>query len=455
MLGRKTPLLLSILLFAAGSVAFAQARTMRTLMAGRVLQGIGGGGIDVLVEVIVADMTTLEERSLWLGVMGIPNAVGNILGPVVCGLFTARASWRWLGWLNLPFLGLAWPLLAVYLRLRAVLPDKSGLAKLGHMDWIGMAASSAGILALVLPLSWAGSLYPWSSWRTLLPLTLGLAVIALFLWYEKYPNRPLVPLRLFDSRTACATLGGAFVHGMLLSAILQYIPLVYQSVQLQSVMGAAVSMVPATIVSVVAAVGAMGLVSVAGGGYVWVLRASWVLLAVGTGLLALLDTHSNRSQRQGYPVLWGMGVALLRLLLLPMQASVDNVDDTGLATSLLLFVRFVGSLVGLALASTTFTTQFAHSIRPLLPSLQGPFSPLRNVDQAIAFIARLRGLQDQVDPVVLRDVLAVYSTSFRTVFYVMAAFSVVGLLTSLLTQELTLKRAETGAQGFENKESSS
>lgn len=450
--GRKIPLLLSIVLFAAGSLIFALARSMRTLIAGRVLQGIGGGGIDVLAEVILSDITTLEERSLWLGLMGIPIAVGNIMGPIISALFTEHVSWRWLGWLNLPFLGVSFPLTIVYLRLKAVDPDTSSWNKLRRMDWLGMMVSAIGILAFVLPLSWAGSLYPWSSWRTILPLTLGVAIIAIFLWYERYPKYPIVPLRIFKSRTASFTLGGAFVHGVLLSAILQYLPLVYQSVNLQSVIGSAVSILPASIVSVVAAVGAMGLVTLAGGGYTWVIRASWIILIVGTGILAMLDIDSDRSGRQGYPVLWGIGIALLRLLLLPMQASVENVDDTGLATSLLLFIRFVGSLIGLAIASTAFNTKFSYSIQPVVQSLNEPFNELRNVDQAISFIARIKGLQDQIDPGALREVLGVYLESFRTVFYIMTGFSGLGLITSLFTQELSLQKEGTGAQGFEEKE---
>lgn len=440
-----------MMLFAAGSLAFALAHSMRTLIAGRVLQGIGGGGIDVLAEVILADITTLEERSLWLGLMGIPIAVGNIMGPIISALFTAHVSWRWLGWLNLPVLGVSFPLITVYLRMKAVDPDASKLAKLKRMDWIGILSSSVGILAFILPLSWAGSLYPWSSWRTILPLALGVIILAFFLWYESRPKYPIVPLRLFKSRTASSTLAGAFVHGVLLSAILQYLPLVYQSVELQSVIASAVSILPASVVSVVAAVGAMGLVSLAGGGYTWMIRGSWTILTVGTGILALLDLGSDRSERQGYPVLWGMGIALLRLLLLPMQASVKNVDDTGLATSLLLFVRFLGSLVGLAIASTAFSTTFSHKLRPLLPDLHGPLSQLRDSNQAIAFIVQLRQLQSQIDQIVLAKILRVYLDSFRTVFYLMAGISGLGFVTSLFTQELSLKNKETGAQAFEVK----
>ncbi|RBQ71754.1 hypothetical protein FVER14953_20667 [Fusarium verticillioides] len=95
--GRKPPLYVCIGLFFIGSIAFAVAQNMKTIIVGRVLQGFGGGGIDVLIQVILADMTTLEERSKYLGLMGIPNAVGNILGPSVGALFSTYATWRWIG----------------------------------------------------------------------------------------------------------------------------------------------------------------------------------------------------------------------------------------------------------------------------------------------------------------------------------------------------------------------
>ncbi|KAI1764144.1 major facilitator superfamily domain-containing protein [Hypoxylon sp. FL1150] len=447
--GRKIPLLISIVLFAGGSIIFALAQDMTTLIAGRALQGFGGSGIDVLAEIILADITTLEERSLWLGLMGIPIAVGNIMGPIISALFTGRVTWRWLGWLNLPVLGVSLPLIIIFLRTKAVDPGVPKRIKLQRMDWIGMSISIVGILAFVLPLSWAGSLYPMSSWRSIVPLVLGIVILAFFLWYESRPEYPIVPLRLFTNRTASMTLGGAFVHGVLLSAILQYIPLLYQSVELQSVIESAVSMLPASVVSVVAAVGAMGLVSLAGGGYAWVIRGSWVVLTVGTGLLALIGIGSTHSELQGYPILWGTGVALLRLLILPMQASVKDVDDTGLATSLLLFVRFVGSLVGQAIASTTFNTEFARSLSPIAGELQGPLAPLEDSNQAIAFIPQLRLVQNQVSSDVFAAALGVYLEGFRTVFYVMTGIAVAGFITSLFTRELSLKNRESSAQAFE------
>lgn len=99
--GRKPPLYVCVVLFLIGSIIFALAQNMNTVIAARVLQGFGGGGIDVLTQVILADMTTLEERSKYLGLMAVPSAVGNIMGPSVGGLFT-NVCYLEVDWMDQP-----------------------------------------------------------------------------------------------------------------------------------------------------------------------------------------------------------------------------------------------------------------------------------------------------------------------------------------------------------------
>ncbi|KAF2715879.1 MFS general substrate transporter [Polychaeton citri CBS 116435] len=444
--GRKPPLYVAMILFFVGSILFAVAKNMGTIIAGRVLQGLGGGGIDVLAEIILTDMTTLQERSFYLGIMGIPIAIGNLLGPIVGALFSTFVSWRWIGWINLPLLGVAFPLIVFFLRLKAVPLDASLRVNLKRLDWFGMALSMSGIVIFVLPLSWAGSLYPWSSWRTLLPLLLGVIVLIAFGFWEAKPAAPIIPYRLFQSKTANMTLLGAIAHGMVMFTILQYIPLVYQSVNLETVIGSAVTLLPTSVVSVIVAAGSMMLVAAAGGGYTWVIRGAWVIMTLGTGLLALLNLSSSSSTWLGIPILWGVGVALLRLLLLPMQASVKNVDDTGLAIAQMLTFRLFGGLVGLAMAATIFSTVYSDKIASA-GQLQGPLAPLNDPKNAIAFIPNLRTLdvsRDALDPV-----LKVYLASFRTIFYTLTGIAGLGLITSIFTDETSLDKTERGRQHFE------
>lgn len=444
--GRKPTLYFGLLLFALGSLVFAVARNMITVVVGRVLQGVGGGGMDLMAEVIVADMTTLQERSLYLGLLAIPTAIGSILGPTLGALFTANVSWRWIGWINLPILGAAVVLVVFFLRLRPVESDVA--TKLRRVDWGGAALSLVGVTVFVVPLSWANALYPWRSWETLVPLLLGAGLLCAFMLYEfRVPSVPIFPLRLFGSRTANLTLVGNFVHGASLYALLQYLPLFYQAVTLNTAIGAAVRLLPTSVVSVVFAVVGVIMVGVVGKGYRWPIRAYWAVLALGTGLLGLLRADSPAGMLLGLPVLWGAAVgALMRLLHLPMQASVSNVDDTGLVIGLLLLVRLLGGVVGLAMSSSIFTSVFESSTGHL--DLRGPLAPLRDASQAVGFIPQLRTLD--VPPDVLNPVLEAYATSMGAIFYTMTGLAAVGLLTGIFTQDVDLGRTELGRQRFEH-----
>ncbi|GAB1194117.1 hypothetical protein APSETT444_003358 [Aspergillus pseudonomiae] len=444
--GRKPPLYVCMALFFIGSIVFAVAQNMNTIIVGRVLQGFGGGGIDVLAEVILADMTTLQERAKYLGLMAIPMAIGNIMGPTVGALFATYASWRWIGWINLPFLGIGTPLVFFFLKLRPVPLDESLAKNLNRLDWIGMMLVVIGITIFVLPLSWAGSLFPWASWQTLLPMFLGVAVLVIFAFYEAKPEAPIVPHRLFHSKTANMTLAGGFLHGAVLVSLLQYLPLLYQAVQLETAILAAVSLLPTVIISVVVAAVSMMLVPLFGG-YVWILRLAWIILTLGTGLLALFDVGSSSSMRLGLPILWGMGISLLRLNLLPIQASVKNVDDTGLAIGQLLTIRMFGGLVGLTISSTIFNSVFATGISSSTIQPSGPLAPLEDVANAVSFIEKLRSLD--VPSGTLDQVLRIYLKCFQTIFYTMTGLSGLGLVTSLFVDEIDLKSQDLGNQRFE------
>ncbi|KAK3938616.1 MFS transporter [Diplogelasinospora grovesii] len=444
--GRKPPLYVSMALFFIGSIVFAVARNMNTIIAGRVLQGLGGGGIDVLAEVILADMTTLEERSKYLGLMAIPSAVGNIMGPTVGALFATYATWRWIGWINLPLLGIGTPLVFFFLKLRPIPFDATLARNLNRLDWIGMALVVIGITIFVVPLSWAGSLFPWASWQTLLPMLLGVAVLVVFVWYEAKPAAPIIPHRLFHSKTGNVTLVGGFIHGMVLVSLLQYLPLLYQAVELETAILSAVSLLPTVIISVVVAAVSMMMVPLFGG-YVWLLRLSWVILTLGSGLLALFDVGSSSAMRYGLPILWGQGVALLRLNLLPMQASVKNVDDTGLAIGQFLAIRMFGGLVGLTISSSIFNNVFSTSISDATVQLTGALLPLKDASNAVNFIDKLRSLE--VSPATLDQVLRVYLKCFQTIFYTMTGLSGLGLVTSMFLDEIDLKGQDLGNQRFE------
>ncbi|PNY26684.1 Major facilitator superfamily transporter [Tolypocladium capitatum] len=444
--GRLAPLYFALLIFAAGSIVFATAQSMILVIVGRVLQGIGGGGIDVLGEIIVTDMTTLRERPFYLGIMALPVAAGSVLGPTFGALFSDFVTWRWIGWINLPILGAAFPLVFFFLRLRSPVTTISNGLK--GLDWLGMALFTSGCTAFVVPLSWAGALFSWSSWRTLLPLILGIAVLAIFTVYESKPTAPLMPHRLFRSRTASLTLFGSFIHGMLLFPLLQYLPLFYQAIILDTRIQVALTMLPTNVICVLAAFVSAIAVGILGRGYRWGIWLSWIFTTLGAGLLILMDPSTSSNMQRGIPILCGAGVGgLLRLNQLPIQASLKSVDDTGMAVTLLITFRLLGGLTGLAIGSTMFSNAFApyvHLIKGYPDSMALP----NDASQAIGFIPHLRTIN--LPPETMEITQQAYLASLRQLFYAMTGFSFLGFLSSLFIEELSIQSTDLGQQRFED-----
>lgn len=275
-LGRKIPLYTSFVFAVTGSVLFATARSMEMVIVGRLIQGLGGGGLDALNEILIVDITTLKERPLYLGVylnqfphksalrnkrgfslrrrrrnprrcsgkrglniqaagrsgietnltkglMAAPLALGTIVGPLMGSAFTQYVSWRWLGWVNLPLLGVDMLLAALSLRLKPL--EEPLYSRFARVDWAGFLIFAVGTTASALPLSWAANLYPWSSWKTILPLLIGLIVLLVFGYYERKPQRPIFPYRIFQSRTGLLTLTSAAIHGLIVYPTTIYLPL--------------------------------------------------------------------------------------------------------------------------------------------------------------------------------------------------------------------------------------
>jgi MFS family permease len=155
------PLYSTFVWFVTGSVIFARAQSMAVLIICRIFQGVSAAGIDVLGEIILADMTSLQERPKYLGLVSIPMGVGIVVGPWLGAAFTEGVRWRWLGCFNIPVSAFNLALILGYLRLKPI--EHTLRDKLKHLDWIGMVLFAIGTTAFASPLSWAGAMFPWRS----------------------------------------------------------------------------------------------------------------------------------------------------------------------------------------------------------------------------------------------------------------------------------------------------
>jgi MFS family permease len=431
--------------FTVGSVVFAIADDMLVLILGRLIQGLGAGGLDVLEEIILADITTLKERPLYLGLIAGAIAIGSITGPIVGGLFSEFVTWRWIGWINLPIVGTAFLLALFFLRIR---PIKSSLkAKLRRLDWVGMLLFIVGATSTALPLSWAGALYSWSSWRTIVPLLIGLAVLVVFGVYEKRPIDAVLPYRVFSSTTSIFSIITGFLHGLILYTLLLYLPLFFEAVYLEAPLEAAKSILPICFLSITFSFAAPVIIQITRR-YRALIWFGWISITVFSGLLCLIGHGTSRAKTYTFQALLGVGLGIVFTgTQVPMQASVKDVDDTGLAVGMLVCFRLAGALVGLAVSSTAFSSVFEHSISSLEP-LPAQLGILQDSRQAISFIPMMHTLDLPTGS--LMEVLVAYQKAFRAVWIILTSFSFVGLCASFFIRDFTLEREEVGRQGFEH-----
>ena len=140
------------------------------------------------------------------------------------GAFAQEATWRWIFWINLPFCALGFLTHPLCLRLHQR-PGRIA-SKILLFDWPGAFLLTASTTSFLMPVSWGGVLFPWTSFRTLVPLILGIAGILAFIIYEIFKAKlPLIPLRIFANRTAAVNYVGTLVHGIVLWCLLYYLPL--------------------------------------------------------------------------------------------------------------------------------------------------------------------------------------------------------------------------------------
>lgn len=215
--GRRFILLSSITLFAVGSVVGSVAQNMATILAGRTIQGIGGGGLIPLPMIVMTDIFPLRERPKYTAYIQLFSAIGIIIGPVMGGLFTQHAAnhggWRWVFYVNFPFCLIAF--LALFFALRKMKVTRESYR---HIDWLGSFFFTTSMVSFLMGLSWGGTLYKWNSYRTLLPLCLGAVGIVCTILWECYGARwPFLPLSILKSRASIAVYLSSLIQGISVS----------------------------------------------------------------------------------------------------------------------------------------------------------------------------------------------------------------------------------------------
>ena len=420
--------------FTLGSGLSGGANSTGMLIAGRMIQGIGGAGINSMTQIIIADLLPVRERPKYMGIIFAIFGVGTALGPPVGGIIAQNGAWRWVFWLNLPVCGITLILQVLFLR---VVYNKRATfwERLTQIDWVGNAILSASVVAILIALSWADTRYPWSSFQIIVPLVLGFVGLAAFHIYELSPWRaPLatIPPRMFSNRTSTVGLVLSFLQSMLVYWRTYFLPLYFQSVLLVSPTRAGVLFLPTILMGIPAAILGGALLSRTGR-YKPVHLFGFAATALATGLYVDLDQSSSLAKVVLYQVVCGLGGVLLSSMTPAVQAAHPQ-KDVGAVTSTWNFYRAFGAVWGIAIPAAIFNSQMGiHAAQigdPAVAAAVGSGNAYASVSDE--FIGSLpQPLQGQV--------IGAYRDTMRIVWEVCLAFTALGLLLVFAEAEIPLQ----------------
>lgn len=361
--GRRNALVSAVVFFLGGSVFAALSNSMLLLVIGRGIQGVGGGGVQAVAEIIMSDLTTLRERGLYVGLISLVFAVASFIAPVLGGVFSDW-NWRWVFWINLPIGAVALAMIIPSMKLRT--PEMSFMAKVHRMDLFANFVLLGSVISLLIGITDGGVLHPWSSWRVIGPLIGGGTGLILFFCLELIPNPlardPVLPRRLFSNRTAATCFFMTFTHGIITYGLIYMLPIYFQSIKGASPLKSAIDMFPATAPGPIAAIIA-GVIMALTGKYKIQIAIWWAVLCGGCACIYLLDQDTKVWESVVFQLIGGFGVgALFSLTLPPIQASLP-VEELAHATATFAFCRSFGSVWGIAMGTTIFISTVDGKLR--------------------------------------------------------------------------------------------
>ncbi|MCK0117089.1 MFS transporter [Isoptericola sp. S6320L] len=355
--GRRWPFLVAIGLFTVASAGAGMADSMLTLVAWRAVQGLGGGGLMILSQSIIADIVPASERGKYMGPLGALFGVSAVLGPLLGGWLTEGPGWRWAFWINIP-VGLAAFAIAWFaLRLPSHRSSRP-------VDWAGIVSMAVATTGIVLITSWeslADGGYDWTDGRLLGLVALTVAAVGAFVLAENRAAEPLIPLRLFKNRTFTITTLIGLVLGMGLFSAMAMLPTFLQMSTGAGVTESGWLMLPMMVGVMLTSI-VSGFAVAKSGRYKAYPIAGLAIVAVGMVWLTTLagDTSMWVFGAMIFTLGAGMGL-VMQVVVLAVQNAVDP-SELGTATSANNFFREVGASVGVALFTTIFTSRLTDNL---------------------------------------------------------------------------------------------
>jgi EmrB/QacA subfamily drug resistance transporter len=343
--GRKPVFIVATAVFLVGSVLCGQAQSMEQLIAFRLVQGLGAGGVLPINQTILGDIYPLEQRARISGLFSTVWGVAGLLGPAIGGFLAEYVSWRWAFYVNLPLCVLSIVLISSFLH--------EHIQRRPHsIDYVGAVSLSAAVALLLLALQPSGS-----PAQQVALYALALALGLVFVWQQRRAPEPLVPLWLFQRRAIGVSTLGGLLMGFVLAGQSAFLPPF-----VQGVMGASPTM--AGLVLAGSSVG-WPIASAVGGRLLlrWGFRLPCVLggliMTAGFVLLLFVGPDAGLWVPVAVSCVLGLGFGFYTVATILAAQTAVGWEHRGVVTGASQFSRNIGGTIGVSIAGAIFIAQVA------------------------------------------------------------------------------------------------
>ncbi|MDX3801135.1 MFS transporter [Streptomyces sp. AK04-3B] len=436
---KKALVQIALVIYVLGSAAAGLSQNPGMLIACRVVQGVGVGGLSALAQIVMAAMISPRERGRYSGYLGATFAVATVGGPLLGGVITDTSwlGWRWCFYVGVPFAVIALIVLQKTLHLPVVKRDVK-------VDWAGAFFISAAVSLLLVWVTFAGDKYDWLSWQTYTMIAGSVLLALLFVLVESKATEPIIPLRLFRNRTITLSSIASMFVGVAMFSGTVFFAQYFQLARDESPTMSGIMTIPMIGGLFVSSTVSGQLITRTGKWKAWLVSGG-VLITAGLGLLSTIRYDTDYWKTAVFMALLGLGIGMMmQNLVLSTQNQVDP-SDLGSASSTVTFFRSLGGAIGVSALGAVMANRITDYAKDGIAGLDPKYAALASGSDSSSQIPDMDKL-----PVPLRTVMeSAYGHGIADVFLIASVLALLAFLITLFIKEVPLRTKGALAQAAE------
>lgn len=424
---RRKGLIVCNVLFAIGNLVSGLAISEGMMITGRVIAGLGGGGLMAITNFVSSDLIPLRKRSLVHAIVNASYCAGAGLGSFLGGWINDTWGWRWAFLIQVPMTMISCTMVWYVVRIPV---KKSSISALARIDFAGAFTLLLFIVLLLTGLNSAGNIVPWS--HPLIPATLVLSILSLMLFVYIEANialEPIIPVKLLTRRTVASACFSTWFASMVMYMLLFYIPIFYQ-VKGLSATEAGERIIPQFFGHILSSL-TCGLIINATGLYKRPYYGVLAIFCLGTGLLTTVSLDGPEWHIYIYQFMVGAGYSgILTITVVATIAAVSQ-EHQAVITSAIFAFRSTGATIGVTIASVVYQNLLISGLHKKFDGFPGSQDEIQRIRDSLD---ELKHLPKEW----IEGVHGVFDTALRGVFLIAFLCTVCASISGLFLRQHVL-----------------